>query len=202
MGRCHDIDTILEAARLLQEEPIQFVFIGNGAKCKQSQLQATQLGLGNCLFLPYQNKQNLPYSLTACDLSLVSISPGMEGLVAPSKLYAYLAAGRPVGVICEAYSYLRTIVTEAGCGEAFNNGDAAGLATFIRHLATNPRIVKQMGQAGRHYLQTHFTPELIAKQYSKLLHEAVLNDELEPPCSMTVEQTTAESLLPPQTNLR
>lgn len=189
MGRCHDTDTILEAARLLQDEPIEFVFIGNGAKRQALWDQTNQLGLLNCRFLPYQDKENLPYSLTACDLSLVSISPTMEGLVAPSKLYAALAAGRPLAVICEPHSYLRAMVTDANCGEAFCNGDAAGLADFIRRLAEDSQLAKQMGQAGRHYLQTHFTPELIAKQYSKLLHEAVLNT-VEPSRSMDVGQGT------------
>ncbi|MFB8791476.1 MAG: glycosyltransferase family 4 protein [Potamolinea sp.] len=179
MGRCHDMDTILQAAILLQNEPIQFVFIGNGAKRQAFRLQISQLGLQNCQFLPYQDKQNLPYSLTACDLSLVSVSPGMEGLVAPSKLYGALAAGRPIAVICEQHSYLRTIVTEARCGEAFSNGDFQGLAAFIRRLAADSQLVKQMGQAGRQYLLSNFTPDLIAKQYSKLLYKAAL-DELEP----------------------
>jgi len=193
MGRCHDMDTILEAAILLQQEPIQFVFIGNGAKRQAFRAQASQLGLHNCQFLPYQDKQNLPYSLTACDLSLVSVSPGMEGLVAPSKLYAALAAGRPLAIICEQHSYLREIVTDAHCGKAFSNGDAVGLAAFIRTLAADSQLVNQMGQAGRHYLLSHFTPELIAMQYSKLLCEAVLNED-EPSCSRTVGQVTGESL--------
>lgn len=173
MGRCHDLETILEAVKLLQAEPIQFVFIGNGAKRQAFRAEADQLGLVNCQFLPYQDKENLPYSLTACDLSLVSVSPGMEGLVAPSKLYAALATGRPVGIICEQHSYLRKIVTNGDFGEAFNNGDAVGLAAFIRRLAADGRLVKQMGQAGRQYLLSNFTPELIAKQYSEVLQEAV-----------------------------
>lgn len=189
MGRCHDMETILEVAKLLQEEPIQFVFIGNGAKRQMFRTQASQLGLKNCQFLPYQDKQNLPYSLTACDLSLVSISPGMEGLVAPSKLYAALAAGRPLAVICEPHSYLRSMLSQAGCGEAFANGDAASLAAFIRRLAADSQLTKEMGQAGRNYLKTNFTPELIAKEYSKLLVEAVL-DEVEPSCCLNAESVT------------
>lgn len=173
MGRCHDMETIMEAVKLLQAEPIQFVFIGNGAKRKVFRAEVEQLGLDNCQFLPYQDKENLPYSLTACDLSLVSVSPGMEGLVAPSKLYAALAAGRPVGVICELHSYLREIVADGDCGEAFSNGDAIGLAAFIRRLAADQQLVKQMGEAGRQYLVSNFTPELIAKQYSDVLFEAV-----------------------------
>lgn len=169
MGRCHDLDTILEAARQLQNEPIQFVFIGGGAKRQACVEQITNYSLHNCQFLPYQEKRDLPYSLTACDLSLVSISPGMEGLVAPSKLYGILAAGRPIAVICEPHSYLRGLIAEANCGAAFNNADASGLAKFIRRLANNTELAEQMGLAGRRYLQSNFTPEIIAQQYLKLL---------------------------------
>lgn len=173
MGRCHDMDTIFETVKLLQQKPIQFVFIGSGAKRQAFEFRAKKLGLKNCKFLPYQDKKNLPYSLTACDLSLVSVSQGMEGLVAPSKLYGALAAGRPVAIICESHSYLRGILNEADCGKALSNGDAVGLAAFILHLATNPDLAKQMGKAGRDYMQSHFTPELIAKQYSQLLFKKI-----------------------------
>lgn len=174
MGRCHEMDTILEAARQLQNEPIQFVFIGGGAKRQTCIDLVKNLGLRNCRFLPYQEKQDLPYSLTACDLSLVSISPGMEGVVAPSKLYGILAAGRPVAIICEPYSYLPALVADANCGAAFNNGDGTGLAKFIRRLATDTQLTHRMGIAGRRYLQSNFTPEIIAKQYSNLLLQGVI----------------------------
>ncbi|HEY9614641.1 glycosyltransferase family 4 protein [Allocoleopsis sp.] len=193
MGRCHDMETILEAAKLLKDEPIQFVFIGNGAKRPGFRTQASQLGLKNCQFLPYQDKENLPYSLTACDLSLVSVSPGMEGLVAPSKLYPALAAGRPLAIICEQHSYLRSMLEESGCGEAFNNGDPEGLAAFIRRLASDSQLTKQMGQAGRRYLQSNFTPGLIAQQYSQLLCEAV-KETMESSSSRPVEKLTGQSL--------
>src|SRR5919199_21893 len=193
MGRCHDMETILEAAKLLKDEPIQFVFIGNGAKRQGFRTQASQLGLKNCQFLPYQDKENLPYSLTACDLSLVSVSPGMEGLVAPSKLYPALAAGRPLAIICEPHSYLRSMLKESGCGEAFNNGDPEGLAAFIRRLASDSQLTKQMGRAGRRYLQSNFTPDLIAQQYSQVLCEAV-KETMESSSSRPVEQLTGQSL--------
>lgn len=172
MGRCHDLDTIVEAAQQLQQESIRFVFIGGGAKRQPCMDKIARLGLQNCLFLPYQAQELLPYSLTACDLSLVSMSPGMEGLVAPSKLYGILAAGRPVGVICEKHSYLRQLVADARCGQAFDNGDAMGLAEFIRRLAKNTQLATQMGRSGRHYLQSHFTPEIISQQYAQLLNSS------------------------------
>ena len=176
MGRCHDMDTIMEAARILKNDRIEFVFIGNGAKRQACIDRANHLGLQNCQFLPYQNKENLPYSLTACDLSLVSVSPGMEGLVVPSKLYAALAAGRPIAVICEKYSYLRQMVADANCGAAFKNGDGAGMAAFIRRLAADTQLTNRMGNNGRHYLESHLTPEIIAQQYSKVFYQAVYQE--------------------------
>nr|WP_204106651.1 glycosyltransferase family 4 protein [Spirulina major] len=169
LGRCHDLDTILTAAELLQEDSIQFLFIGHGAQLQACQDRVTRLGLKNCRFLPYQDKSVLPYSLTACDLSLVSISPGLEGLVAPSKLYGILASGRPVAAVCESHSYLRSLLEEAQCGAAFDNGDAEGLAHYIRHLADNPEVSRTLGNSGRDYLNAHFTPEIIAKQYCRVL---------------------------------
>jgi glycosyltransferase involved in cell wall biosynthesis len=170
LGRCHDVETILDTIKLLKDEPIQFVFIGAGAKQETCRQTVAELGLDNCTFLPYQDRKDLPYSLTACDLALVSIAPGMEGIVAPSKLYGVMAAGRAIAAICEPHSYLRELLAEAGCGASFNNQDSYSLANFIRHLASNPNLSKEMGLAGRQYLEANFTPQIIAQQYSQVLN--------------------------------
>ncbi|MDH6093569.1 glycosyltransferase family 4 protein [Anabaenopsis tanganyikae CS-531] len=169
MGRCHDIDTLLVAARELQHESVQFVCIGGGAKREELIAKAFELGLSNFTFLPYQDKEDLGYSLTAGDLSLVSVSPSSESLVLPSKLYSALSAGRPLAVVCSPYSSLRQIITEAECGSAFDHGDGQGLAEFIRLLQNNQTLAEQMGKAGREYLQSHFTPQIICQQYLEVL---------------------------------
>ncbi|MBE9102197.1 glycosyltransferase family 4 protein [Vacuolonema iberomarrocanum] len=169
LGRCHDVETLIAAAAHLQDQPVQFIFIGGGAQQPWCQQEAQTLGLTNCHFLPYQDRQKLPYSLTACDLSLVSVKQGMEGLVAPSKLYSGLAAARPLAVICDADSYLVELLTAAGCGQTFRQGDSAGLAAFIQHLMHHPEDANRMGAAGRQYLQSHFTPHHIARQYVEVL---------------------------------
>ncbi|WP_026100366.1 glycosyltransferase family 4 protein [Fortiea contorta] len=174
MGRCHDMDTILETAKQLQDEPIQFVCIGGGPKQKSFIQEVNRLKLNNFLFLPYQDKEVLPYSLTACDLSLVSVEAGMDSLVAPSKLYPALATGRPVAVICSEYSYLKQLIADAECGASFENGDSHGLAEFIRKLHSDRELAEQMGEASRQYLESNFTPEIIAKEYLKVLHQAII----------------------------
>ncbi|GAX34304.1 glycosyltransferase family 4 protein [Nodularia sp. NIES-3585] len=173
MGRCHDIDTFLKAAIELQNEPVQFVCIGGGAKREELIAQVNELGLNNFTFLPYQDKKDLPYSLTSGDLSLVSINPSSESLVLPSKLYSALASGRPLAVVCSPNSSLRELIEEAKCGAAFDHGDGHGLAEFILLLQRNQQIRKQMGKAARQYLQSNFTPKIIAQQYLDVLRQAL-----------------------------
>lgn len=175
MGRCHDMITIIQAAQQLQGQPIQFVLIGDGAQLVVLQEEVERLQLTNVLFLPYQDKQVLPYSLTAGNLSLISIAEGMESLVAPSKMYSTLAAGRPVAVICPEQCFLREIVIEANCGMSINNGDGHALAKFIADLSQQPQLTQSMGQAARQYFETHFTLEISCDQYLKVLKKCCLS---------------------------
>ena len=170
MGRCHDIKTIFEAAKLLRNEPIKFVCIGGGAKRKQLIEDVKAEGLEeNFLFLPYQDKKDIPYSMTACDVSLVSVSKGMESLVAPSKLYPALAAGRPIAVICPEKTYLEKLVQTSNCGAAFRNSESDELAVFLKLLSSDATLAARMGEHGRHKMEACFTAEVVSQQYSNLI---------------------------------
>ena len=168
MGRCHDLKTLLEAIVILRDTPIQFVFIGSGDKRNYLETNIQALELKNCLFLPYQTKENLPFSLAAGDLSIVSIDRRMEGLVAPSKLYSALAVAAPIAAICPAHSYLNQLFTEANCGATFLNGDSEGLAKYIYKLSQNPQLAKELGQSGREYCIENYTRSKVAQDYLKL----------------------------------
>ncbi|MEL6492897.1 MAG: glycosyltransferase family 4 protein [Cyanobacteria bacterium J06621_3] len=172
MGRCHDVDTIFHAACRLRNEPILFVCIGGGAK-RSPLIEAVEAeGLTNFRFLPYQEKAVLPYSLTAGDVSLVSVADGMESLVAPSKLYPAMATGRPIAAICPSGSYLGTLLRDAEGGCAFENGDAKGLADYIRYLSRDRQESRRVGAAGRSHMQAHFTPQIISRHYVEVLEQA------------------------------
>jgi glycosyltransferase involved in cell wall biosynthesis len=176
MGRCHDMKTIVEAADLLKDyqDKLQFVFIGSGAQQKPIQDKVNQLGLKNFSFLPYQKKEVLPYSLTSCDVSLISMAEGMEGIVAPSKIYSTLAAGKAVGVICPEKSFLKDLVMDAQCGESVRNGDAQGLADFLLMLSNNSSLCQKMGYNARQYFCSHFTKAIAISNYLKVIDKIEL----------------------------
>jgi glycosyltransferase involved in cell wall biosynthesis len=93
----------------------------------------------------------------------------MEGVIAPSKFYSALASGRPIAAICQDNSYLAQIIRQAKCGEVFENGNSNGLAEFIQKLSSDPQLAQKMGHSGRLHLESNYTPEIIAQQYSHVL---------------------------------
>jgi glycosyltransferase involved in cell wall biosynthesis len=169
-GRCHDLVTVLAAALLLRHDPdILFLFIGKGPQQQRLLNLVRDWGLSNCLFLPYQNLEDLPFSLAAADLALVTLSIEAEGLVAPSKLYGHLAAATPIAAITPPNSYLRQLVDNEGCGRWFTNGNAEDLAVWIRELKHNPAHARSLGQAARALLERTATPDLVCAQYLELI---------------------------------
>lgn len=107
MGLGHDIETMLEAARLLHDEPkIHFMFIGAGPKWKFVERAIAQHHLQNVTLLPWQPEETLPYSLACADVALVSLEPGMEGLALPSKAIHFMGAGASILIISNMHNEL------------------------------------------------------------------------------------------------
>ncbi len=169
LGRLHDIETITEAAKILKDEPIKFVFIGDGAKTKIVKQAIENYQLKNILLLPYQPRELLPLSLTACDISLVSLIPGAESIVAPSKLYGMLAAGRGIISISVPNSYIDKLLTNSGCGINVPPDDPQQLANIICQLTSDNQRVKSMGEIARHFYETRYTFKRALEEYEKLL---------------------------------
>ena len=85
IGRLHDIETLAETIKTLNviQPNIQFVFIGDGAKLRLLEDYQKKFTLKNLLLLPFQPRELLSQTLTACDVALVSLVKGSEQIVAP-----------------------------------------------------------------------------------------------------------------------
>ena len=169
LGRLHDIESIAETARILKDKPIKFVFIGDGAKTKIVKQAIDTYNLKNILLLPYQPRELLPLSLTACDISLVSLVVGAESIVAPSKLYGMLASGRGIVSISVANSYIDQLLTNSGCGINVPPNNPERLAQTIEQLVNDKEKVKSMGEIGRQLYENRYKFNRAISEYEKLL---------------------------------
>ncbi|GAX36701.1 glycosyltransferase family 4 protein [Nodularia sp. NIES-3585] len=169
LGRLHDIETITEAAIILKNDPIKFVFIGDGAKTKIVRQAIDTHNLKNIILLPYQPRESLSLSLTACDISLVSLIPGAESIVAPSKLYGMLAAGRGIISISLPNSYIDQLLTNSNCGINVPPHNPEYLADIIRKLQSDEERVKLMGERARKLYEDKYTFHRALGEYEHIL---------------------------------
>ena len=171
-GRLHDFDTILSAAKYLQsDQEIIFLLIGSGNKHNFIVYESIKNNLKNCIFLPYQEKKNLNYSLNAADIALVSIDKNANGLIAPSKLYGHLAAGTPIAAITPNNSYLRKLIEKYNFGKHFMNGEYIDLANWILDLKMNDTKYNFFSKSSRSYLTKFASKEVIINKYGKIFNQ-------------------------------
>jgi len=168
MGRVHDLETLLGAARLLRDRSeIAFVFAGDGAK--RGQVEAAARELPNVRLAPYQPRERLSESLSAGDVHLVTLTSEVEGLAEPSKLYGIMAAGRPAVFVGPRRAEVARTIEREGCGRLVANGDATGLAAALLALAADPGACAEMGARARSALEQRYQRAVATRRFAELL---------------------------------
>jgi glycosyltransferase involved in cell wall biosynthesis len=165
LGASYELEFIIDTARMIKDEDIVFLFIGDGVKKGKLQAMVKEYSLKNVVFMPYQKKENLPYSLTASCVSLVTYDHNLDGLLMPSKLYSILASGKPVIAFCKKDSEVGHIVREAECGYLIEDNYAAEFAEKIILLKNNEALRLALGKNARLYFERYFTFKHSLKQY-------------------------------------
>jgi glycosyltransferase involved in cell wall biosynthesis len=69
---------------------------------------------------------------------------------------------------------LRQLIADGEFGISIDNGDSDSLSKFILNLNSDRQLAEKMGNASREYLQSNFTPEIIAKQYINVLEQSII----------------------------
>jgi colanic acid biosynthesis glycosyl transferase WcaI len=170
LGRAHEFETILGAAKALESEPVfAFLIIGGGAKIPAFKQAVADCGLNNVRFLPYQPREALDDSLAAADVHLASLLPSLEGFVVPSKFYGILAAGRPVVFVGDPDGELSRIIHASKCGLVVNVAACEELATQLCRLRATPNACEAMGRRARELLREKYDTRAGIEKWSTML---------------------------------
>ncbi|MDA8486167.1 glycosyltransferase family 4 protein [Pseudomonas resinovorans] len=157
LGTAQAVETLLETAIQLKHDPeIRLVLVGSGSRFSWLQAQKQAHQLDNLLLPGRFPMEAMPQIFERAAALLVSLKD--EEIFAqtiPSKIQAYLAAGRPI--IASLRGEGARVVAEAGAGEACEPEDPAALAALIRSMKGRPAAELQaMGLAGKAYFNEHF----------------------------------------------
>lgn len=170
LGVSHFFEDILAVAGELEPlRDVRFLFVGGGTRYKEVESFVKERNLTNVLLKPYCEKSALAQSLSVGDVHFVSLRPGFEGLVVPSKAYGIMAAGRPMIYQGSANGEIARMVAREGIGHVVPPGDREGLREAILGLYRDKDARDRMGGRAREILEEKYSPAVGLRLYRKVL---------------------------------
>ncbi|MDN5537305.1 glycosyltransferase family 4 protein [Comamonas sp.] len=142
LGTAQSLETIVQAAVHLRDDPsIRLVLVGSGSRLAWLKAQQQAHGLDNLILPGRFPMEAMPQIFERASALLVSLNnePAFAQTI-PSKIQAYLAAGRPI-IACMNGEGAR-VVCEARAG-------LASPAEQVLPLVANIQCIKEMGDAER-----------------------------------------------------
>ncbi|PYU59089.1 MAG: hypothetical protein DMG56_19265 [Acidobacteria bacterium] len=140
-------NSLVSAARLLANDGVGLVFVGDGAQ--RSEIEAAAAGSGNIRFLEFFPASKIPSVLAAADAHVITVKRGLEGVVVPSKMYGILAAGKPIVAVAPKETDAVSLGIRRGFAVAADPDRAEEVVSAVRALVSNPNKLKTMGEAAR-----------------------------------------------------
>lgn len=173
LGKAQGLDSILEAAAILQDRrsPCCFVMLGNGVELNRLRDRVGELRLNNVVFMPPVPMSEVGLYLNAADALLVHLRQNpLFKITIPSKTQAYMSVGKPLLMAVEGEA--REIVTTAGCGVTAEPENAFDIARAAESMAILPKDeLKEMGKNAKLYYFQNMSLTVGVGKFSRLFHE-------------------------------
>lgn len=164
IGLHQHLDVFFEAAKLLQEENIQFIFFGNGAYVNTLKENINYAKLNNFKIFPLQPVNRISEVYCIGDLDIISLEKGMTHLALPSKLWSIMSAGRPVLAQIDLDSELAKFI-DNNIGYVFSEVSSYQLAEIIKYCMNNREKLISMGNKARKLVCKENNKEIQIKKY-------------------------------------
>ena len=165
MGLPNALDTLLDAAALLRDDPLRFVLVGSGFEAARLAARVSGERLDRVHFFDPVPKAMVPALLAAIDIAYIGWQrvPIYRFGIAPNKLMDYMMAGCAVLHSVEAGN---DPVAEAGCGLTVAPESAAAVAAGLLDLAARPAAERSaMGERGRAFVTAHHSYAVLARRF-------------------------------------
>lgn len=174
IGLYYDLENLIkviekfpQGTKTSEGKEVVFAFVGAGTVLEKLTVYVKEHDMKNVVFIPYQNKENLVYSLNAGDVHWCVNAKGIKGVSCPSKAYGIMGAGKPVLGVLEQGSEIRCIIEECRCGQCCEPNDYEKIQELIDwyiHTADSTHL-KMMGENGRQYLENYLTKDVSIEKY-------------------------------------
>ena len=163
------LENVIEAAgRLKDSDGISFLIVGDGSQKAMLMQKAAKKGLTNVRFLPPQPRKSFAQVLSSADVLLLNQQGDVIDAVIPSKLLAYMSAGRPIVAAVHPDSETARYIRLADCGLVVPPEQPQALADAIRKMRSKPEVAARFARNARTFAEEHFAREKVLKRYAEL----------------------------------
>jgi glycosyltransferase involved in cell wall biosynthesis len=170
-GHAHDYETIAQVLSKPLPIGIEFVFHASGFGYKAlKQRLAGKPSKNRIVFDGPLNSDAWVSTMAHADIGLVTLLPGAEDILFPSKTYSAMLAGQAILAICPIESDLADTVIQSGGGWVVKPNDEAHLRALLLQLAADPERVLAARKAAQSYARTHYEMSIIATKWSALFN--------------------------------
>lgn len=154
IGQAQGLEILPEAAKVLKNENVKFIIVGDGRNRKNFEKAIKDNGIEEKFILVgRQPSERIPAMLGCCDAAFLSFQKEeLWTKTIPAKLQSYMACGMPI--IAAAEGETERIVGEAKCGLCSEIGNSEQLAETIKKMLEMDTV--SMGKKSRVYFESHF----------------------------------------------
>jgi colanic acid biosynthesis glycosyl transferase WcaI len=171
LGLKHDPELLVALANALAagDTGARMVVVSQGPGRELLQRRRLEAGLENLVLLDYQPHEQVGEMLGAADVLVAILEPGAGVFSVPSKVFAYMSAGRPVVASIPPTNQAAEVLRAAGAGVCVSPGDRDGFLTAVVDLLGDAERRRRLGDSGRAYALDHFAREPIADRIARIL---------------------------------
>jgi len=170
MGRAHDVDTIASYLRRTANPNARWLFAASGGEYRSLKDDLGGIpSAANCVFQEPLEDDDWVRTMIDAQVALVTMKPGWETVVMPSKAYSSLVAGQAILAICPPESDLSDLVRKHDCGWVVAPGDVDGLARTVDRIVSDRAMLfkkrRNAFEAGHRFYDT----AVVAGQWERVL---------------------------------
>lgn len=170
IGEIQSVETILQAAEMLKEEPVKIHIVGGGTDLQRLQNIKEEKQLENVVFYGRRPLEEMPEFYKKADAMLVTLAADpVLSLTLPGKVQSYMAVGKPI--IGAIDGETQNVIKESECGFCGAADDAEALAENVKKFIESETDRKAMGKNARKFYEEHFQTELFMNKLEDELNK-------------------------------
>ncbi|MGI8306356.1 glycosyltransferase family 4 protein [Saccharopolyspora hattusasensis] len=165
----HGADLLVRLAKACDARNTGVLFVVSEGSGRRALESARALGIRRMQLYDFQPYDHVPRMFAAADVLLAGLSTEAGQMSVPSKVLAYLCAGRPVLAAIPSTNRAAQLLAEIGAGQVVSPDDPDEYVEAAFALLADPARRQRMGSAGRQYARRAFAIEPIADRFEEIL---------------------------------